>query len=219
MHYKAIIFDCDGTLVDSERVGNAALVECAQEVGIELTLEMALRHFRGRKMADTLGLLEQWLGGPLPENFLPMVRLRMATAFEERLTAMEGVHELLSKLSVPICVASNGPHEKMEVSLRVTGLSQYFADRIYSAYDCNIWKPDPGLFHYAAREMGADPSACAVVEDSIMGVEAAVSAGMTAFGYAPQDNGQFLAHAGAIVFHHMKSLEGLLGLEPDGTQP
>lgn len=210
MPIKAIIFDCDGTLVDSERVGNAVLIECVAELGLRLTLDTALEHFAGRKMADTLRLIEQWLGAPVPDSFLPAVRARMADAFEEQLKAMPGVHELLNSLSIPICVASNGPQEKMQVSLRVTGLLKYFPGRIFSAYDCGSWKPEPGLFLHAAKTLNVAPGSCAVVEDSPLGIRAAMAAGMTAFGYAPEGAGVSLRTEGATVFHHMDALGGLL---------
>ena len=220
MPIQAIIFDCDGTLVDSERVGNAVLIECAEELGLSLTLETALEHFAGRKMADTISLIEQWLGVPVPDSFLPTVRTRMANAFEERLEAMGGVHALLKSLSFPICVASNGPHEKMQVSLRVTGLLEYFSGRIFSAYDCGSWKPEPGLFLHAAKTMGVAPESCAVVEDSPLGIRAAMAAGMTAFGYAPDGDGVSLSREGATVFHHMDALRGLLkALDGDRIRP
>ena len=210
MHFDAIIFDCDGTLVDSERVGNAVIVKCAEELGLTLTLEEALEHFAGRKMADTMGLIAQWLGKPVPDWFLPTIRKRMVDAFEERLEAMDGVHSLLQKLSTPVCVASNGPQDKMQVSLRVTGLLPYFGNRIFSAYDCGSWKPDPGLFLYAADAMGVDPKSCAVVEDSPLGIQAALSAGMVPFGYAPTGDGATLAIGETKIFTHMRSLEALL---------
>lgn len=218
MRFAAIIFDCDGTLVDSERVGNSVIVECVRKLGLRLSLEEALEHFAGRKMADTIKLIETWLGSPVPENFLPDLRVRMAQAFQERLEPMEGVHALLRSLSVPMCVASNGPQDKMQVSLHVTGLLDFFPGRIYSAYECGSWKPDPGLFLYAARAMGVPPQSCAVVEDSPLGIRAAAAAGMTAFGYAPHDSGEALVACGARVFHHMVALQDLLCLEPEREQ-
>jgi HAD superfamily hydrolase (TIGR01509 family) len=216
MSFAAIIFDCDGTLVDSERVGNQALIECVGELGYTLTLDQALEYFAGRKMADTLALIEEWMGSPLPSGSLEHARWRMAQAFEEHLVAMEGVHELLSRLtSMPICVASNGPLEKMQVSMRVTGLIEHFEGRIFSAYECKVWKPEPGLFLYAASEMGVEPHTCAVIEDTAIGIEAAVAAGMTAFGYAPRSDGLKLRAAGARVFHHMNELLPLMGLDID----
>lgn len=206
MRYQAILFDCDGTLVDSERIGNEVIIEQVAELGLQLTLEEALHQFAGRKMADTITLIEQMLGRAVPAPFLPELRRRMAVAFESRLQAMDGVHELLQSLTSTLCVVSNGPQDKMRVSLGVTGLLPYFDGRIYSGYDCDSWKPDPGLFLYAARCLGVDPERCAVVEDSLHGVIGGMAAGMTVFAYAP-DHSHRLAATGARIFHHMTELQ------------
>lgn len=211
--FDLVIFDCDGTLVDTERVGNQVIVEQLQAMGHPITLEEALAAFAGRKMADTLLLIEHRLGYPLPSAFLEKLRDAMAIAFEERLEAMAGVPEVLDFLhaaKIPCCVASNGPHEKMEISLGVTGLLPYFPNSVFSAYECKSWKPDPGLFLFAAEKMGHTPAACAVVEDSAFGVRGGIAAGMTVFGYAPRHNGNDLKTLGARVFHHMDELPALL---------
>lgn len=210
MNFAAIIFDSDGTLVDSETLGNQVIVECVAELGLTLTLAEAVAEFRGRKMGDTLALIEHKLGRALPEGFLPELRRRMALAFEARLEPMPGVPALLEKLDVPFCVASNGPHDKMQVSLRATGLLPFFGSHIYSAYEIGSWKPEPGLFIHAARGMGVAPEGCAVVEDSVLGVQAGIAAGMRVFGYAPSGETEALTAAGARVFSHMNELLPLL---------
>jgi HAD superfamily hydrolase (TIGR01509 family) len=210
MHFEAIIFDSDGTLVDSETLGNQVIVEYVAEFGLTIPVAEAVALFRGRKMADTLALIEQRLGHALPDGFLPELRRRMAVAFEARLQPMPGVEALLRNLSIPYCVASNGPYEKMEVSLRATGLLPYFQGRIFSAYEVGSWKPEPELFLHAARVLGVAPERCAVVEDSLPGVHAGKAAGMTVFGYAPSGDGDLLAEAGAHPFPHMADLLPLL---------
>lgn len=210
MRFKAIIFDCDGTLVDSERVGNQVIIESLRDFGLHLDLEEAVAAFAGRKMTDTLAIIEARLGHPVPTDYLTQLRAQMAAAFKDRLEAMEGVHDLLKILKVPLSVASNGPHEKMQVSLGVTGLLHYFEDRIFSAYECNSWKPEPGLFLFAANQLGIDPAHCAVIEDSPLGIEAALRAGMTPFGYAPRGDGSALRLGSTEVFHHMNDLAPLL---------
>ena len=146
MPFEAIIFDCDGTLVDSEVLGIQVLVECVAELGLAFPLEEAVARFTGAKMADSIALIEQRLGRPVPGDFVPEMRRRMAEVFRERLQPVEGVEAILQSLSIPYCVASNGPREKMEVSLHVTGLLPYFQGRIFSAYDIGSWKPEPGMF-------------------------------------------------------------------------
>lgn len=206
MYFQAILFDCDGTLVDSERIGNEVIVDYLAELGLHITLSEALHHFAGRKMADTIHLIEQRLGTTVPDGFLPELRRRMNIAFESRLQPVEGVHALIQSLRIPVCVVSNGPQEKMRVSLGVTGLLPYFEGRIYSGYDCDSWKPDPGLFLHAAQNMGVAPERCAVVEDSLHGILGGIAAGMTVFGYAPDDNNDSLAATGAILFNRMADL-------------
>ncbi len=111
---------------------------------------------------------------------------------------------------MPFCVASSGPREKIELSLRVTGLLPHFVGRIFSAYEIGSWKPDPGLFLHAARSMGVEPNVCAIVEDSIPGVQAGLAARMPVFGYALEAESSRLQEAGAHVFNDMRDLPHLL---------
>lgn len=185
---RAIIFDCDGTLVDSEALANEVLVEAVAEHGLRLSVAEALAAFRGGKMADCVAQLEARLGRPLPATFVPDLRARTAREFRSRLRAVEGALELvrfLSSLPLPICVASSGPIEKIELSLSLTGLMPFFEGRIFSSYDLDVWKPDPGLFLHAAPSMGVAPGDCAVVEDSLPGMRAGLAAGMTVFAFQP----------------------------------
>jgi len=208
--FDAVIFDSDGTLVDSERLGNRVLVDYVGELGLPLSLEEALIQFRGGKMADTLLYIEQRLGSRLPDDFIVELRARMASVFYDRLQPMPGVESVLQRLSLPFCVASSGPREKIELSLRATGLFPYFQGRIFSAYELGSWKPEPDLFLHAAQILGVVPERCAVVEDSIKGVKAGIAAGMTVFGYAHPENNARLEGLGARLFAHMDELLPLL---------
>ncbi|MEQ1728477.1 MAG: HAD-IA family hydrolase [Vicinamibacterales bacterium] len=185
---KAIIFDCDGTLVDSETLSTEVLVEAVGEHGLDMTVPEALAAFRGGKMADCIADLETRLGRPLPSTFVPDFRARSAEAFRSRLRAIDGALELvqsLSMLPVPFCVASSGPMAKIELSLTLTGLLPFFDGRIFSSYDVGTWKPDPGLFLHAADALGVAPGDCAVIEDSLPGMLAGLAAGMTVFAFQP----------------------------------
>jgi HAD superfamily hydrolase (TIGR01509 family) len=210
MNFEAIIFDCDGTLVDSEHLGNQVLVECVAELGLHLSLAEALGLFTGLKMAETVALIEARLGRPVPPDFVPELRDRMSVAFKARLRPIAGVEAVLRSVRQPYGVASNGPRDKMELSLRTTGLLAYFGDRIFSAYEIGSWKPEPGLFLHAAESLGVAPERCAVVEDSVVGVRAGRAAGMTVFGFAPSGNDAALAEAGAVPFSDMAVLLPLL---------
>ena len=124
---------------------------------------------------------------------------------------MPGVVEALDRITLPTCVASSGTHDKIRFTLGLTGLYERFAGRIFSAYEVARGKPAPDLFLYAASRMGADPAACAVVEDSPYGIEAARAAGMRAFGYAggltPRP---WLEGPDTVIFEDMRELPRLL---------
>ena len=121
-----------------------------------------------------------------------------------------GVRAVLDALTIPSCIASNGPVEKMEVSLRVTGLWDYFEGRIVSAYRVGSFKPLPGLFLAAADLLGVEPNRCAVVEDSLPGIEAGVAANMSVFAICPPDERQRFEEQGARPFGQMSELLALL---------
>lgn len=156
----------------------------AAELGLNLTQAQAYRQFRGVRMADCV----QWIGAQLPDKphdfdaeFTRKVRATMAEKFREGLDVIPGAFELLNKLTIPYCVATNGPRDKVTLTLGVTGLLHYFEDRIFSAYELGYFKPDPRLFLAAAEAMGVQPAHCAVVEDSLPGIQAGIAAGMQVF--------------------------------------
>src|SRR5258706_9740007 len=145
----------------------------------------AMIRFRGMKLAECLAQIEAELGRELPSTFVAEFRERTATAFRNELKPVPGAMALVAALNIPMCVASSGPREKIELSLSLTGLLPYFADRIFSSYEVGSWKPDPGLFLHAARTMGVPPGSCAVVEDSLPGLRAGIAAGMRVFALQP----------------------------------
>jgi HAD superfamily hydrolase (TIGR01509 family) len=213
MRFDLIIFDCDGVLVDSELIGNQVFAQVLTEIGMPISREETMRLFIGRSMAACLEIIEQRLGQPVPENFLPTYFARMFAAFEKELQAVPGVVELLDRIDhidAPICVASSGEHEKMRKTLGLTGLLPRFEGRMFSATEVAHGKPWPDLFLYAAQKMGFQPARCAVIEDSILGAQAGIAAGMTVFGFARHTDAAALAQTGATVFYDMKDLYDLL---------
>ena len=149
----------------------------------------------------------------MPDSFVADFRARSAKVFQNHLQPVPGVEAVIQAvqaLSVPFCVASSGPREKIEANLSTTGLLSYFEESIVSAYEVGSWKPDPGLFLHAARTLGVAPETCAVIEDSLPGVQAGVAAGMTVFGYARDTPAETLSAAGAQVFQDMHQLPALL---------
>ncbi len=189
---RGVIFDCDGTLVDSEPLAALVFAEALMAEGLSITPEAALAAFRGRRFALCVAMAEEMLGRALPADFEPMLRERTAQAFRERLRVIEGAAALLEGLHLPFCVASNAPRAKTELSLTLTGLRDFVGDRIFSAYDVGSWKPDPGLFLHAAGAMGIDPADCLVVEDSEAGVTAALAAGMRVVALLPEGRPDWL---------------------------
>jgi HAD superfamily hydrolase (TIGR01509 family) len=180
-----VIFDCDGTLVESEWLGHRAMEEELQKLGIHETAESLTERYRGFKLAEALADLSGIHKVSFDEEFVARYRTRVHHLFSTHLRPVPGIEKLLSRLRIPFCVASSGPMEKIRHSLAVAGLLSYFEGRIFSSYDIQSWKPDPGLFLHAARMMGVPHANCLVVEDSAVGIEAAKFAGMTAILYDP----------------------------------
>jgi HAD superfamily hydrolase (TIGR01509 family) len=206
-----LIFDCDGVLVDSEGLQARVVCEVLRDHGVEYADSDGALRFRGGKLADMISTLEKETSRKLP-GIVPEIRARTMAVFEKELRPVDGIAEVLRSLCLPYCVASNGPIEKMNVSLRSCGLLELFEGRMFSAYDVGKWKPAPDLFVHAARTMGAEPRRTTVVEDSPLGVRAARAAGMRVLGFAPRDRAHELAALGAShVFWPMRTLLGLLG--------
>ena len=207
---RAVIFDCDGVLVDTELVSNTVLAGLLTQAGLPTTLEYCLREYRGRSMQSVMELAAQRRGAELPEDLPERYYEDMKAAFARDGRAVDGVVEALDRIDLPSCVASSGPHHKMEVTLRRTGLWERFAGRIFSATEVRNGKPAPDLFLHAAREMGFEPASTAVVEDSVPGVLAARAAGMRALAFARDSDAAELAAAGGEPFDDMAELPELL---------
>lgn len=205
---QLILFDCDGVLVDTERPQMRVMADMVQEYGGQLTAAEAMHLSRGRAMHTHLALMQARIGRPLPADFEAQLRARWAAAFEQELHPMPGAADLLQRLRLPVGVVSNGPRAKMEHTLTLTGLRGYFGPHLYSAWDIQHWKPDPALYLHAAEQMNTLPVHCWVVEDSTPGVQAAVAAGMTVIGYAPDPtHAAELTAAGATrLITHLEQL-------------
>lgn len=180
---ELVIFDLDGTLVDSETLCNQAFLDLLPE--LNMPVASLVQQFRGRKLSLILAELSEHLGRPLPINFESTYRHRVAELFSTQLKAMPNVHEMLASLPYEKCVASSGPVDKISHALAVSGLAPFFGKNVFSSYTLNSWKPDPGLFLHAALTMGFHPSRCVVVDDSEVGLQAAAAAGMRALHFVP----------------------------------
>ena len=206
-----IIFDCDGVLIDSERILNRVLRECLAGFGLHLSLEETIQHFKGRSTQACLALAEQLLGAPLPVAEITAQYKRLgAECFRTELKPIPGIAEALDRLPQRRCVASNSSHEHIRTGLELTGLMPYFKQEIFSASDVSRSKPAPDLFLHAAQQMGADPSECIVIEDSTAGIEAAIAAKMRVLGYVDLSPDHELRKAGAQTFYDMAELPDLI---------
>jgi HAD superfamily hydrolase (TIGR01509 family) len=180
---QLVIFDCDGVLVDSERLAVRVEAAVLAELGWPLGQAEVIERFMGRSQAFMAQAILDRLGGRLPGDWQDRLDRRYRTAFDAELAPVDGIVEALDRIATPTCVASSGSHEMLRHTLGLTGLYQRFEGRIFSASEVAEGKPAPDLFLHAAARLGAEPAACAVVEDSRYGVEAARAAGMRAFGY------------------------------------
>jgi HAD superfamily hydrolase (TIGR01509 family) len=205
-----VLFDCDGVLVDSEPISCRILSDMLNELGLAYSYERTVEHFVGRSMASCLELIEKEWGARPPEDFSTEFQRRTFAAFRNELKPVEGVEEVLDRIPWPICVASSGDHGKLRTTLSTTGLLERFAGHVFSATEVAKGKPHPDLFLHAAVRLGARPNRCAVVEDSVLGVQAAAAAGMSVFGYSATVGEERLRSAGAVVFHAMAELPELL---------
>ena len=204
---KCIIFDCDGTLVDSEFLANLALARLLEQYDVVLDPAELMSRFRGWKLAEILDTIQKEADISLPSNFVTAYRQLFSKLSREQLEPIEGVKQTLDQIQLPMCVASSGPMHKIEESLRLTELDHYFDDLLFSAYDINLWKPDPGLFLHAAQMMGAKPEECLVVEDSKVGVQAALRAGMQAVYFSKNPEPELVGAA-----YHIETMPQLLDL-------
>ena len=209
----SVIFDCDGVLVDTEPIANRVLAALLTEAGVPTTFDDCMREYRGRAMTSVLAAATEKLGAPLPFDVADRYYTDVKTIFRLELQPVPGVIAALERIELPTCVASSGPHHKMEVTLRHTGLWDRFEGRIFSASEVGIGKPAPDLFLHAARQMGFDPATTAVVEDSLPGVLAARAAGMRALAFTRHTKADELAAAGGEPFEDMAELPGLLAAD------
>jgi HAD superfamily hydrolase (TIGR01509 family) len=209
--FELVIFDCDGVLVDSELITSRVFASMLNELGISVTLEDMFAKFVGRSMGQCLEVIESLLGHEIPEGFVHQYHVRTAIALKADLKAVPGIEAALNAIKLPYCVASSGSHEKMQMTLGITGLITKFQGRLFSVTDVARAKPYPDVFLYAADKMGVAPSACAVIEDTPTGVAAGVAAGMTVFGFHAHTPKQRLREAGAhFTFDSMSTLPDLL---------
>ena len=211
--FDLVIFDCDGVLVDSERLSIGLDVEFVGSLGWPMDQAEVIERWVGKTERQMRREIEEHLGrdiGPEWDAFSE----RYIAAFAAELRPVDGVAAAVDAIQAAgyaTCVASSGDHEKIRRNLALTGLRERFGERIFSGGDVEHGKPAPDLFLHAAAAMGAPPARTAVVEDSRHGVTAARAAGMWTFAYAGGVTGAAaLAGERTTVFHEMRELAGLI---------
>ncbi|MBK7549728.1 MAG: HAD family phosphatase [Rhodoferax sp.] len=219
MKFEAVLFDCDGVLVDSEHITNGVLRDMLQERGWNLTVAECMSLFVGKTVRDEAELIEQRTGSEVTEDWLTSFRDRRNEALSLYLTAIPDIHDAVHRVHAHhggrIACASGADRFKVELMLRKLELISYFDGRIFSGYETPRSKPFPDVYLAAAAALGVDPRRCAVVEDTVVGVTAGVAAGSTVFAYSPATSthvdAQDLLQAGAHhIFTRMTALPDLL---------
>jgi HAD superfamily hydrolase (TIGR01509 family) len=187
-----IIFDCDGVLVDSEPLSNSVMAEHITRLGWPISGRDAIQRFKGRTMAQVHQAVEAHLDQPISPAWREGFHRDQEARMRQELQAIPGVKALVARVQsagLSTCVASQGWHEKMAISLGATDLFDTFKGRIFSAVDVPNPKPAPDLFLHAARQMGVAPDRCIVIEDSVTGIKGALAAGMRVIGFDADDSG------------------------------
>ena len=218
MKFDAVLFDCDGVLVDSEPITNGVLRAMLGELGWHLTQEQCMALFVGKALKEETELIARHTARPVGAEWLRSFQERRNVALLEQLTAIPNVHGAVhaihARYDARIACASGADRFKVELQLRKVALMDYFEGRIFSGYETPRSKPFPDVYLAAAQALQVDPRRCAVVEDTVTGVNAGIAAGAYVFAYAPTGGGDVLSAAGAsVVFADMADLPALMTRE------
>ncbi len=216
MKFEAVLFDCDGVLVDSEPLTNGVLRDMLAEAGWVMSAQDCMRFFIGKAVRDERATIEARTGQALTEDWLALFRERRNQALEAGLEIIAGAHAAVAAAHAHtqqrIACASGADRFKVEMQLTKVGLIDYFDGCIFSGHEMARSKPAPDVYLAAAQHLKAAPVQCLVVEDSVTGVQAGVAAGATVWAFCPQpEQGAALCEAGAShLFGHMADLPELL---------
>ena len=219
LRFDAVLFDCDGVLVDSEPITNGVLRDMLAESGWVLTPAECMRLFIGKAVKDERAMIEVNTNQPLTDDWLNRFRERRNLGLLAGLQAIDGAVQAVASIHARyagrIACASGADRFKVELQLDKCGLMPYFKGNIFSGHELPRSKPFPDVYLAAAAALGVSAKRCAVIEDSVTGVLAGVAAGATVFGYAPQEFGHSsaaaLRAAGAVaVFADMAALPALV---------
>lgn len=196
---QLVIFDCDGTLMDSETIAAQVELEAMEPYGLKMTPQEFIARFAGTSSAHFKEVMEEELGRALPDDHEAKVKTAMKERLWREVKSVAGVHAMLDRLDQPRCVASNADAEKLKLELTRAELWDRFRPYVFSAQELKLpGKPDPALFLHAAKEFEVDPAACMVLEDSVPGITAAKAAGMRAIGFTGASH-TWPGHADALT--------------------
>jgi len=210
MSVECVFFDCDGTLVDSERLCTEAYVNTFARYGIDCSLQEMFERYKGVQLYDIIRDVADRHHTTLPQaTFETDYRAEVARLFDASLTEIPGAKALVEKITVPMCVVSNGTVKKMQHSLGLTGMLPWFRDRLYSGYDIARWKPDPALMHHAAGQMQLPVERCILVDDSEAGARSGIAAGIPVFYYCADAHNPDIDHPLVTRFTDMAELPAL----------
>ena len=204
--FSAVIFDLDGTLVDSEGLANLTMAEHLNRLGVPLNAAEIEAWLKGRSLPDCYAMVEARFGVTVTEAVDAAMQADFFERLRRDLQPMPGIAAALARIPLPVAVASSSEPEKIELELALTGLTDFFGRHAYSGRNEARPKPAPDGYLRAARELGVAPADCAVVEDSAPGIAAGLAAGMTVFGYRAGDV------PGVAHYSNHADLPGLLGL-------
>jgi len=218
MTFEAVLFDCDGVLVDSEAITCGALRDMLDENGWRLSLAECMAHFVGHTVRSRANLIEAHTGKPITDAFMDEFYRRRNIRLENEITAIDGIHDAVrhvhERCEGRIAVASGADRYKVEMMLHKVGLHHFFEGRIFSGHEMPRSKPFPDVYLAAAEHLQVEPARCLVLEDTTVGIDAGVAAGATVWAYAPPPaRTDILKQAGAThVFVHMNQLHKLFSV-------
>lgn len=217
--FSAILFDCDGVLVDSEPITCGVLHTMLGELGWDLPLDECIRRFVGKAFKDEAHVIYRHTGPMVGDAWIAEFRDRRDDALRARLQpvpgAAEAVRRIAAAVDVPVACVSGADRRKIVLQLAMTGIDDVFGDRVFSGMEVPRSKPAPDVYLAAAAALGIDPAEAAVIEDSSAGVRAGIAAGATVFGFAADGptyhTAEQLEELGAAhVFRSMTELPGLV---------
>lgn len=211
----ALIFDCDGVLVDSEYLASRVEAELTGALGLELTVAEAHTLFLGKTVDGVLDAIAARTGKRPSSMFVYDWAFATAHAFKRELAAVPFVRVALEELrrrGHPLAVASQSPLARVRFSLEIAGLDEFFGNRVYVTSMVARPKPAPDIYLHAAQGFAATPADCIVIEDSPAGAASAHTAGFRVIGYAPGETFTAMRHSGAAVIRSMDELLGKIGI-------